>query len=428
MQRIVEEAELKVKQSLPRSVPLPTTVGSSFTSASYGLDPKKRKGVSGAIEKAFNIGAREQLDGEIARMFYTGGLPFHFARNPHYVNAFKSACSNPIMGYLPPGYNSLRITLLQKEKANIVRLLDPIKATWEIKGAVNCEGEFKDKYSSANLLIESIREIGQQNVVQVITDNAANFRTLNLALKNICSPLAHPKYDVMEVCGWIPKLLTVADSRFAFTIVMLKRFKEIKQALQHMVISEKWDMYKEYDVEKARTVKEKYYRKQWLQEVPGRVPPHQDFEITRERKKCIERYFPNVTERRKVNEEFANFSMFLEDFVGSDSMDDRSFMSPEKWWAIHGNSIKTLQGIAFKLLGQPCSSSCCERNWSTYNFIHSMRRNKITPQRAEDLFSNTIEIIAIQRACHLCMSKTSLSLKKIVIVSDSSVLGSTTMA
>ena len=38
-----------------------------------------------------------------------------------------------------------------------------------------------------------------------------------------------------------------------------------------------------------------------------------------------------------------------------------------------------------KLLGQPSSSSCCERNWSTYSFIHSVRRNKILPSRAEDL-------------------------------------------
>ena len=44
-----------------------------------------------------------------------------------------------------------------------------------------------------------------------------------------------------------------------------------------------------------------------------------------------------------------------------------------------------LQSIALKLLGRPCSSSCCERNLSTYNFIHSMKRNKLTPQRAEDL-------------------------------------------
>jgi len=39
--------------------------------------------------------------------------------------------------------------------------------------------------------------------------------------------------------------------------------------------------------------------------------------------------------------------------------------------------------IALMLLGQ--SSSCSERNWSTYSFIHSLKRNKITPQNTDDL-------------------------------------------
>ena len=76
--------------------------------------------------------------------------------------------------------------------------------------------------------------------------------TLNLALKNICAPSTHPRYDdVMEQCGWISlvssdasfiknfimnyamrlsvfnnhcklKLLLVADTCFASTMVMLK--------------------------------------------------------------------------------------------------------------------------------------------------------------------------------------------------------------
>ena len=60
-------------------------------------------------------------------------------------------------------------------------------------------------------------------------------------------------------------------------------------------------------------------------------------------------------------------------------------MSPVKWWVVHGTSAPMLQSIALKLLGQPCSFSCCERNWSTYNFTHSMKRNKLKPQRVEDL-------------------------------------------
>ena len=106
--------------------------------------------------------------------------------------------------------------------------------------------------------------------------------------------------------------------------------------------------------------------------------------VVRERKKYFERYFSNEVERRRANEEYASFSVGLEDFSSSDSINDRWHMSPLKWWVVHGTSAPMLQSIALKLLGQPCSSSCCERNWSTCNFIHSMKRNKLTPQRAKD--------------------------------------------
>ena len=226
------------------------------------------------------------------------GLYFHFARNPYYARAFKSASQLP--GYVPPGYNALRTTLLQKEKSNIENLLEPIKKTWNEKGVsicsdgwsdaqrrpliniiavsesgpmflkeINCEGETKDKHFIIDLLINTIQDIGPQKVVQVITDNAAVCKaarhimeakfwhifwtpcvvhTLNLALKNICAPSTHPRYDVvMEQCGWISwvssdasfiknfimnhamrlsmfnnhcklKLLSVANTRFASTI------------------------------------------------------------------------------------------------------------------------------------------------------------------------------------------------------------------
>ena len=111
------ESEQRVKQYNLKQVPLPTSSAatsnfensSSSTSAS-AIDPKRRKGSIGSIEKAFNMGAREIADSKIARMFYIGGLSFHFARNPYYARAFKSVSQLP--GYVPPGYNALRTTLL----------------------------------------------------------------------------------------------------------------------------------------------------------------------------------------------------------------------------------------------------------------------------------------------------------------------------
>ncbi|PKU60367.1 hypothetical protein MA16_Dca028320 [Dendrobium catenatum] len=103
------------------------------------------------------------------------------------------------------------------------------------------------------------------------------------------------------------------------------------------------------------------------------------------RKTCLKRYFPNEEERRSVNIELAKFFGYLEDFGDQESLSERWRIDPKMWWIIHGASAPLLQTIAIKLLGQISSSSCCERNWSTYSFIQSMKRNKITPQRAEDL-------------------------------------------
>lgn len=43
------------------------------------------------------------------------------------------------------------------------------------------------------------------------------------------------------------------------------------------------------------------------------------------------------------------------------------------------------------MLSQVCSASACERNWSAFSFIHSLSRNRLKVETANDLvyvFSN----------------------------------------
>lgn len=59
------------------------------------------------------------------------------------------------------------------------------------------------------------------------------------------------------------KLLSIAETRFASMIVMLRRFKLIKNGLQSMVICDKWNIYRDDNQGRARFVKEKVLDDSW---------------------------------------------------------------------------------------------------------------------------------------------------------------------
>ena len=115
-------------------------------------DPKKRKG--NPIEKAFNNNLREQLDGEIARMFYTGGLSFQFSKKP----LLCEECLQP----MKRASQSKGVSVCSDGWSDVMTVCE--SGPMFLK-AINCEDECKDKFFMENLRIESIREIGPQNVV-----------------------------------------------------------------------------------------------------------------------------------------------------------------------------------------------------------------------------------------------------------------------
>ncbi|CAH1416645.1 unnamed protein product [Lactuca virosa] len=322
--------EEKKVESQAKEVKFPCEAGIGF---------KKRKGISTSIERAFGVEIRDPLDQEIARMFYTGGLPFNLARNPHYLRAFQFSANNKIVG---DGWSD------PTRKPLINFMATSGNGPLFLK-VVNCFEEVKDRFYIVELTKEVVDEIGHQNVVQIITNNAANCKavgeiiesqfphiywtpcvvhTLNLALKNICPPR---------------------------------------------------------NVETNELTYEQYYSDAWLLEDSTRCAPHRDGEISQERMKCLRRLFPNDDEYSKVLDEYAMFSIKSGPFEDLTRISKMAIMGPKNWWVNFGAQTPFLQTLALRLLGKSSSSSCVERNWSTYAFIHSLKRNKLTTSRAQDL-------------------------------------------
>ena len=64
---------------------------------------------------------------------------------------------------------------------------------------------------------------------------------------------------------------------------------------------------------------------------------------------------------------------------------DRGDKKPYSSWETHGETSPPLQQLAMRLLSQVTSSSCCERNWSTYGNLYSVKRSRPEQSRAETL-------------------------------------------
>eukprot|EP00253_Pinus_taeda_P001510 PITA_01510 len=58
---------------------------------------------------------------------------------------------------------------------------------------------------------------------------------------------------------------------------------------------------------------------------------------------------------------------------------------PSHWLIDCGIEAPQLQEFAIKILGQPCSASSCEHNWSVFEHIHSKKRNRLEHERLEKL-------------------------------------------
>src|SRR5438105_5641358 len=62
-----------------------------------------------------------------------------------------------------------------------------------------------------------------------------------------------------------------------------------------------------------------------------------------------------------------------------------SYELAAEWWAMFGSSTPTLTKLALRLVSQCASSSGCERNWSTFAFIHIKVCNRLSYKKLHKL-------------------------------------------
>eukprot|EP01018_Ginkgo_biloba_P026323 Gb_08159 [translate_table: standard] len=162
----------------------------------------RKKPPTGTVQSLFEIENRGEVDLSIARFFHAKGISFNVALSPYYGEMVKVIMGAP-SGYKPFGFEKLRTTLVDKEKARVEEEVAPLKHAWSIDGcsivmdgwtdihnrpllniivsstsrpyffrAIDCSGKEKNTFFLRDVLSGAIDEVGVSNVVQVIIDVA----------------------------------------------------------------------------------------------------------------------------------------------------------------------------------------------------------------------------------------------------------------
>ncbi|KAJ4791668.1 HAT dimerization domain-containing protein-like [Rhynchospora pubera] len=203
LKKLQEEVDERAKAVIPREVPRPSDgkIPTSLETRSV----KKRAMTQ--LEKSWAVAARNEIDEEVARIFYTGCPSFNLAKNPHFIKSYVMLSESGIKGYKPPSYNKIRTTLLDRERVHVDRLLQPIRSTWARKG------------------------------VSIVCDGWTDVQR-------------RPLINFIAITDGLPMFLKAYNCQG-------ERFWQVKRGLKELVIREDWNEYQEDNIDKANFVREK---------------------------------------------------------------------------------------------------------------------------------------------------------------------------
>jgi len=84
---------------------------------------------------------------------------------------------------------------------------------------------------------------------------------------------------------------------------------------------------------------------------------------------CMRRLVPDIAERRKINLQIVQFHFARGLFGMEYAKECRKALNPGEWWEMFGDATPELKRFAIRILSLTCSSSGCERNWSSFEMV-----------------------------------------------------------
>eukprot|EP00253_Pinus_taeda_P008626 PITA_08626 len=112
----------------------------------------------------------------IANFWYYSDIPFHCARSP-YWQAMIDAITVASPGFKAPTSESLRTDMLLESVEDVMLVLAEFRSSWQAQCFSN-QWMLQTRMTAqliCEMMEEVVQEVGEEHVVQIVTDNAANY-------------------------------------------------------------------------------------------------------------------------------------------------------------------------------------------------------------------------------------------------------------
>ncbi|KAL5555963.1 hypothetical protein UlMin_038199 [Ulmus minor] len=143
------------------------------------------------------------------------------------------------------------------------------------------------------------------------------------------------------------------------------------------IIDDKWDFQLHQDLHAAA-----YYlnpRFKWEDGFSSHL------EIKKGLYACIERLTSTTLDFNLIDGQIDSYRYKQGMFGMRAALNSYKTRTPMAWWDQFGDETQELKSLAMRILRLTCSSSACERNWSTFNQVHTKRRNRLTTTKLNSL-------------------------------------------
>ncbi|CAN1215101.1 hypothetical protein LINPERPRIM_LOCUS59, partial [Linum perenne] len=174
----LEAKEAKKNLMSTRNYAASSSVSQDAIHSRYDVSMSSSSGTQTTVSQLLKKDQRREACKGISQWFYKTATAFNGTRCEEYYRMFDLVARHG-PGFKPPSYHEVRETFLQEEKKEVDAKLGHFRDEWK---SIDTSSFSKNAEKVFEMLDNVVEKVGEENVIQIVTDNAAAYKAAGTKL------------------------------------------------------------------------------------------------------------------------------------------------------------------------------------------------------------------------------------------------------